>query len=89
LRSRLSRGSHVGEQRPSGHAAAGRLVNYRFGKNTAPWPGWDDEIIGIEIANGGGRNVWRFAHHRSIVASDTNPAAPYFRYEPIANVSPN
>jgi hypothetical protein len=62
---------------------------YRFGNNTAPWRAWDDEIIGIETANGGGGNVWRFAHHRSIVASDTNPAAPYFWYEPIANVSPN
>ena len=62
---------------------------YRFGNNTAPWRAWDDEIIGIETANGGGGSVWRFAHHRSIVASDTNPAAPYFWYEPIANVSPN
>jgi hypothetical protein len=30
---------------------------YRFGNNTAPWRAWDDEIIGIETANGGGGNV--------------------------------
>ena len=62
---------------------------YRYGNNTAPWRAWDDEIIGIDTANGGGGNVWRFAHHRSLVASDSNPAAPYFWYEPIANVSPD
>ena len=62
---------------------------YRYGNNTAPWRAWDDEIIAIETAAGGGGNVWRFAHHRSLVASDTNPTAPYFWYEPIANVSPD
>jgi hypothetical protein len=62
---------------------------YRFGDNTTPWRAWDDEIIGIDTANGGGGNVWRFAHHRSIVASDSNPMSPYFWYEPIANVSPD
>ena len=62
---------------------------YRYGNNTAPWRAWDDEIIGIETAAGGGATVWRFAHHRSLVGSDTNPAVPYFWYEPIANVSPD
>jgi hypothetical protein len=62
---------------------------YRVGTNPAPWRAWDDEIIAVDTANGGGGNVWRFAHHRSDVASDTNPAAPYFWYEPIANVSPD
>jgi hypothetical protein len=62
---------------------------YRYGNDTAPWRAWDDEIIGIDTAHGGGGNVWRFAHHRSVVASDSNPAAPYFWYEPIANVSPD
>jgi hypothetical protein len=62
---------------------------YRYGDNTAPWRAWDNEIIGIQTANGGGGNVWRFAHHRSLVASDNNPTTPYFWYEPIANISPN
>lgn len=62
---------------------------YRFGNNTAPWRAWDDEIIGIDTASLGGGNVWRFAHHRSLVASDSNPTAPYFWYQPIANVSPD
>jgi hypothetical protein len=66
---------------------------YRFGDNTgdntAPWRAWDDEIIAIDTANGGGGNVWRFAHHRSDVTSDTNPGGLYFWYEPIANVSPD
>jgi hypothetical protein len=62
---------------------------YRYGGNTAPWRAWDDEIIGIDTTNGGGGLVWRFAHHRSLVASESNPTTPYFWYEPIANVSPN
>jgi hypothetical protein len=62
---------------------------YRYGNNPAPWRAWDDEIIAIETANGGGGHVWRFAHHRSNVASESNPANPYFWYQPIANVSPN
>jgi regulation of enolase protein 1 (concanavalin A-like superfamily) len=61
---------------------------YRYGNNPAPWRAWDDEIIGIETASGGG-NVWRFAHHRSNVAADNNPAGLYFWYQPIANVSPD
>jgi hypothetical protein len=62
---------------------------YRFGNNPAPWRAWDDEIIGIDTTNGGGGNVWRFAHHRSNVASESNPATPYFWYQPISNVSPD
>ena len=62
---------------------------YRYGNNTTPWRAWDDEIIGIETTNGGGGNVWRFAHHRSDVVSDNNPAGLYFWYQPIANVSPD
>jgi hypothetical protein len=59
---------------------------YRFGDNTAAWRAWDDEIIGIDVPSG---TVYRFAHHRSNVGSDSNPASPYFWYEPIANISPN
>jgi hypothetical protein len=62
---------------------------YRYGNNTAPWRAWDDEIIGIQTTDGGNGIVWRFAHHRSLVASDTVPTTPYFWYEPIANVSPD
>ena len=62
---------------------------YRYGNNTAPWRAWDDEIIGIETTNGGGGNVWRFAHHRSNVVSDNNPAGLYFWYQAIANFSPD
>ena len=61
---------------------------YRYGDNTTPWRAWDDEIIGIDTAGGGGI-VYRFAHHRSNVGSDANPAQPYFWYEPIANISPD
>jgi hypothetical protein len=59
---------------------------YRFGNNTAAWRAWDDEIIGIDTTSG---TVYRFAHHRSNVGSESNPAAPYFWYEPIANISPD
>lgn len=62
---------------------------YRYGDNTTAWRAWDDEIIGIDTTGGIGGIVYRFAHHRSSVGSDANPAQPYFWYEPIANVSPN
>ncbi len=62
---------------------------YRYGPNTTDWRAWDDEIIGIDTTNGGGGTVWRFAHHRSDIRSDSNPSVPYFWYEPIANISPD
>ena len=62
---------------------------YRYGDNTTAWRAWDNEIIGIDTTGGIGGIVYRFAHHRSDVASDSNPLQPYFWYEPIANVSPN
>jgi len=62
---------------------------YRYGNNTAPWRAWDDEIIAIDTTNGAGGTVWRFAHHRSAIGSDSNAAQPYFWYEPIANISPD
>ncbi len=62
---------------------------YRYGNNAAPWRAWDDEIVAIDTTSGGGGTVWRFAHHRSNIASDSNPAQPYFWYEPIANISPD
>jgi hypothetical protein len=62
---------------------------YRYGDNTTPWRAWDEEIIGIDTTGGTGGLVYRFAHHRSKVASDTDPSVTYFWYQPIANVSPN
>ena len=64
---------------------------YRWGAGlTAPLRAWDDEIIGIDLNGGlGGGPVYRFAHHRSDVRSDTDPSSLYFWYEPIANVSPD
>ena len=62
---------------------------YRFGANTAAWRAWDDEIIGIDTTGGIGGIVYRFAHHRSNVGSDADPAQPYFWYQPIPNVSPD
>jgi carbohydrate binding protein with CBM6 domain len=64
---------------------------YRAGAGlTAPLRAWDDEIIGIDVNGGlGGGPVYRFAHHRSDVRSDSDPSSLYFWYEPIANVSPD
>jgi Fibronectin type III domain len=62
---------------------------YRYNGNTAPWRAWDDEIIAIDTTGGSGGLVYRFAHHRSNSASDSDPLVPYFWYEPIANVSPD
>jgi len=61
---------------------------YRYGNNTTPWRAWDDEIIAIDTREGGGM-VYRFAHHRSNAASDTDPTTTYYWYQPIANVSPD
>ena len=36
---------------------------------------------------GTGGTVWRFAHHRSVVASDLDPSRMYFWYTPRPNVS--
>jgi hypothetical protein len=66
---------------------------YRYGagldQSTYPWRAWDDEIIAPDTTGGVASVVWRFAHHRSNVSSDTNASSVYFWYEPIANVSPD
>jgi hypothetical protein len=63
---------------------------YRYDGGIGPWRAWDEEIIGIETnATGGGARVWRFAHHRSDVRSDANPAALDFWSEPRPSVSPD
>lgn len=63
---------------------------YRYGANTAPWRALDDEIIAVETdLPGQNPTIWRFAHHRSTVASDLDPTAESFWYEPRPNVSPD
>jgi hypothetical protein len=66
-------------------------ATYRYGINVAAWRGWDDEIIAIETnaPAGTGATVWRFAHHRSDVASDVDPSYLSFWYTPRPNVSPD
>jgi hypothetical protein len=66
-------------------------ATYRYGDNTTAWRAWDDEVIAIETdaPAGTGATVWRFAHHRSDVASDTNPLVLSFWYTPRPNVSPD
>jgi carbohydrate binding protein with CBM6 domain len=60
---------------------------FRYGNNPAPWRAWDDEIIGVQTDVPLGATVWRYAHHRSVVGSDTDASVPYFWYEPRPNVS--
>jgi hypothetical protein len=77
------------------HAQDGQLVpiisaTYRVGLTAAEWRAWDDEIIAVQtdVAFAGqGATVWRFAHHRSIVANDDDPTAISFWYTPRAIVS--
>jgi hypothetical protein len=66
-------------------------ATYRYGINLTAWRAWDDEIIAVETnaPAGTGATVWRFAHHRSNVASDADPAYLSFWYTPRPNVSPN
>ncbi len=66
-------------------------ATYRLGTDTAPWRAWDDEIIAVatDVPAGRSATVWRFAHHRSDVTSDSDPTGLYFWYEPIVNVAPN
>ena len=84
------------EDHPSWHnAQPDRLVpfidaNYRQGDNTTPWRAWDEEVFAVQTEGAGsGGTVWRFAHHRSIVASDLNPLEISFWNTPRANVSPD
>jgi len=46
---------------------------FRYGTVTTAWRAWDDEILGLETAGGQAGTVWRFAHHRSNIASDSDP----------------
>jgi regulation of enolase protein 1 (concanavalin A-like superfamily) len=67
------------------------VATYRYAasQNTAPWRAWDDEIIAIETDASSATTVWRFAHHRSNIGSDSNPDNQYFWYEPRPSVSPD
>jgi len=62
---------------------------YAASQNTTPWRAWDDEIIAIETDGAPSGTVWRFAHHRSDIGSDSNEDNPYFWYEPRPSVSPD
>jgi hypothetical protein len=64
---------------------------YRYGDNSAPWRAWDGEIVAVQTdaPQGTGATVWRFAHHRSNVARDTDPLNYAFWYTPRPNVSPD
>src|SRR5215831_12747329 len=63
-------------------------ATFRYGANAVDWRPWDDEIVGVQTDVGdGSAEVWRFAHHRSDVRDDTDPAATSFWYMPRPNVS--
>ena len=81
---------------PSWHnAQPDRLVpfinaNYRYGTSAVRWRAWDEEIFAVQTEGaGGGASVWRFAHHRSAVASDVDPSWIGFWYTPRPNASPD
>ncbi|PYQ90836.1 MAG: hypothetical protein DMG02_08715 [Acidobacteria bacterium] len=60
--------------------------------DTTPWRPWDDEIIAVETGApaGAGATVWRFAHHRSLITSDSPTTnTNTFWYTPRPNVSRN
>lgn len=66
------------------------IANYRyFGANPTPWRTWDDEVVAVETREGPSV-VYRFCHHRSNIAHDTDPAnkAGYW-YFPRPQVSPD
>ena len=62
-------------------------ATFRYGNNPASWRAWDEEIIGVGTDVPLGTTVFRYAHHRSAVASDTDASVPYSRTEPRPNVS--
>jgi len=60
--------------------------------DTTPWRAWDDEIMAIETGApaGTGATVWRFAHHRSLITSDSpTTSTNTFWYTARPNVSRN
>jgi hypothetical protein len=64
---------------------------YRYGADQTTPRAWDDEIVAVQTDAQAGADaiVWRFAHHRSDVKSDLDPARASFWYMPRPNVSPD
>jgi putative Ig domain-containing protein len=64
---------------------------YRYGTDTTAARAWDDEIVAVQTdaPAGADATVWRFAHHRSDVRNDLDPARSSFWYMPRPNVSPD
>jgi hypothetical protein len=62
---------------------------YRYGADATTPRAWDDEIVAVQTDAPAGADaiVWRFAHHRSDVRNDLNPAHSSFWYMPRPNVS--
>ena len=65
-------------------------ATYRYGTIASEWRAWDEEIIAVQTeAAGTGATVWRFAHHRSAVANDSDPTRISFWYTPRVNIAPD
>jgi len=63
-------------------------ATFRYGATGVEWRPWDNEIVAVQTdADDGRAEVWRFAHHRSDVASDGDPSAIAFWYTPRPNIS--
>lgn len=64
---------------------------YRYGADLTTPRAWDDEIVAVQTDAPAGADaiVWRFAHHRSDVRNDLDPARSSFWYMPRPNVSPD
>ena len=82
----LERALHVEQRGQSTRCCRSSRSTFRFNNEIAPRGGrCDDEVIAIETE--GESTVYRFCHHRSDSRDEANPAATYFWYQPIANVS--
>jgi hypothetical protein len=64
---------------------------YRYGSEPTEPRAWDGEIVAVQTdaPAGADATVWRFAHHRSDVRHDLDPARTSFWYMPRPNVSPD
>jgi hypothetical protein len=62
---------------------------YRYGADATTPRAWDDEIVAVQTDAPAGADavVWRFAHHRSDIRNDLDPARTSFWYMPRPNVS--
>ena len=87
---------YLGEHSTWNNARPDQMLPFISGMYRAPtsdtaWRAWDDEIIAVQTdaAPGVDATVWRFAHHRSDIRSDHDPAGISFWYQPRPNVSPD